>query len=100
MRVLSHPFRLDSNGQAVTVQQGSHRQAGELAGAVVSTIAGERGLAPLYGLRDPNGQGVDGGSVAAAIEMCEPDLDVTAVTVNYDAAGYTTVRVSVEWAEE
>jgi hypothetical protein len=100
MRVLSHPFRLDGSGQAVAVEQGSPRQAGELAGAVVSTIASERGLAPSYGLQDPPQQGVDRIQVAAAVELCEPDLTVTAVTVDYDVQGNSTVRVSVEWAQE
>ena len=96
MRVLSHPFRLDANGQAVTVAQGSSRHAG----AVVSTVARERGVARLCGDHGRRRHSDDGVNTAEAIRRCEPDLTVTGVTVDYDASGLTTVRVSVEWAEE
>ena len=100
MRVLSHPFRVDSNGRVVTVEQYSGRQAAELAGAVVATVAGERGLAPSYGLTDPSGGGVDGEQVAGLIELCEPDLAVVSVDVTGDGSGYVTVKTNVEWVEE
>ncbi len=100
MRVISHPFRLDSNGRVVTAPQYSGRQAAELAGAVVATVAGERGLAPAYGLPDPVGRGVHGEEVASIIETCEPDLAVIAVDLAGDAGGYITVKTNVEWAEE
>lgn len=100
MRVISHPFRVDSNGRVVTNEQYSPRQAAELAGAVVATVAGERGLAPAYGLNDPVGVGVNGDEVAATIELCEPDLAVVSVDVAGDSEGFLTVKTNVEWVEE
>lgn len=100
MRVISHPFRVDSNGRVVTVEQYSPRQAAELTGAVIATVAGERGLAPEYGLKDPIGLGVDGEQVAATVEFCEPDVAVLAVDVAGDSEGFITVKTNVEWAEE
>lgn len=99
MRTISHPIRLDSAGALVTIEEGSERQAAELAGVVVATTAGERGLAPGYGLPDPVGTGVSAGIVAAAVVRCEPDLTVTAATASGDETGQTTVALSVTWAE-
>lgn len=100
MRVISHPFRLDSEGRVVTTDQYSDRQAAELAGAVVATVAGERGLAPAYGLDDPVGRGVNPEDAASTIELCEPDLSVLSVDIVGASKGYITVRANVEWAEE
>ena len=99
MRTISHPLRLDNAGAVVTIEEGTDRQAAELAGAVVATTAGERGLAPDYGLPDPVGSGVSAGIIAAAVTRCEPDLAVTTVTASGDQAGQTTVALSVTWAE-
>lgn len=99
MRTISHPIRLDNAGAIVTIEEGSQRQAAELAGVVVATTAGERGLAPEYGLHDPLGSGVSPGIVAAAVERCEPDLTVTAVEATSTETGAATVALSVTWAE-
>lgn len=98
MRVISHPFRLDSAGNVVTIDAGSPRQAAELAGHVVACQVGERPLAPAYGLPDPSGQELDAAVVEAAVQLCEPDLTVTSASVSPpDATGRVTVAVNVVW---
>lgn len=99
MRMISHPFRLDSAGSVVTVEDGSDRQAAELAGVVVATTAGERGLAPEYGLAYPPGSGVSAGTIAATVARCEPDLTVTSSTVSSTTSGDAVASLSVTWAE-
>lgn len=93
-RAISFPMRLDSSGAVVTMDDGSDRAAAELAGHVVSTIAGERPLGPEYGLPE-----VSADLVAGAIEWCEPEIRATSVSVvplGPDRAG---IRVDVEWSD-
>lgn len=98
MRAMSHPLRLDGSGAVVTIDDGSDRQAAELAGVVTATGAGERGLAPEYGLADPTATGVSQDTIAAAIARCEPELIVAAATVT-GTDTTATVQMSVAWAE-
>ena len=99
MRVLSHPLRLDNAGAMVTMDDGSDRQAAELAGIVLATGAAERGLAPEYGLPDPTATGVSADVIAAAISRCEPDLTVTSTSITSASNDTATVQLSVSWAE-
>lgn len=99
MRLMSHPIRLDSEGAVITIDEGSERQAAELAGVVVATVAGERPLAPEYGLPDPTATGISASTIAAAVSLCEPDLTVTAAAVEPTSTPAATVRMSVTWAE-
>ena len=98
MRVLSHPFRFDPAGAVVTVDQAAPRAAAELAAAVLSTQAGERGLAPEWGMPDPVGRSLSTQMIGSVIEYCEPDL----VVVDVEVEGYDTVqcRVNVQWTGE
>lgn len=98
MRSISHPFRLDSSGAVVTIDAGSDRQAAELAGVVTATGAGERGLAPEYGLADPTATGVSQDTIAAAVARCEPELTVVSASVS-GSDTTATVQMSVTWAE-
>ena len=43
---LANPLRIDANGSAVTIEQGSARHAAECCGHIISCEAGERALAP------------------------------------------------------
>lgn len=99
MRLMSHPIRFDSEGAIVTIDEGSDRQAAELAGVIVATIAGERPLAPEYGITDPTATGVSAAAVSAAVSRCEPDLDVTAAAIEPSSLPAAIVRLSVTWAE-
>lgn len=98
MRTLTHPIRLDSNGAMSTVDESSDRFAGQLAGVVLATGAGERPLAPEYGLMDPSATVISLSVIAATVARCEPDLtvrDITSTTTDDKAI----VALSVTWAD-
>ena len=100
MRLLSHPLRLDAAGQIVTVEQDSDAHAAQLATHILSTVAGERALAPDFGIDDmiANG-GYTAGQIGAAVHLCEPDLEV--LEVQADQAGdRQDVIVTVAWRED
>jgi hypothetical protein len=95
MRVLAHPLRLDGSGSIATIDQGSTMQAAQLAQAVVSTVTGERELAPDFGIPDPTGVGVSAETLLAAMAVCEPDL--TLVEVEIAGAEQQDVTLTVAW---
>lgn len=97
-RVFAHPFRLDGSGNVSTVEQGSLLHAGQLAQAVVSTVTGERDLAPDFGIADPSGVGVSAEGIYAAMSICEPDVTVTDVEIT--GGNEQNVTVSVAWTQE
>lgn len=78
---LAHPFRLDSAGSVAIVPQGGKRHALEIVRHIVSCRQGERPLAPVWGIADPLADGVDEADVRAAIDLCEPDIVVSGVTL-------------------
>ena len=96
---LAHPFRIDSNGAAVTLEQGSARHAAECCGHIVSCEAGERSLAPLWGLIDPVGTRISADEVRAVVGFCEPGLRVDRVDVTESAEGITAVAIDVDWSD-
>jgi len=97
MRVFAHPLRLDGDGAFTTVEQGSDRQAQQLAIGIVSTFLGERPLAPDFGIFDPVAVGVSRAEVVAAIDLAEPDLTVVDVTVADTQDLTQRVAVTVAW---
>ncbi len=98
MRVFAHPFRLDGSGSVATVEQGSALQAGQIAEAVVSTVVGERRLAPDFGVPDPAGTGMSAEGIVAAMGICAPDVAVSDIGVSGGVD--QVVTLSVTWAEE
>jgi phage baseplate assembly protein W len=95
---LAHPFRITGQRRAATVTLGSAAHAAQLAGHVLSTTPGERGLAPEFGLVDPAGGLVDPAQISAAMSLCAPELDVESLTVAQAADGLVDVSVTVDWA--
>jgi hypothetical protein len=96
---LAHPFRLDAAGSAVTVEQGSPRHAAEMCGHVVACVAGERPLAPLWGLLDPSGTAVTADEITATVTYCEPGLLVDRCEVTIDADGTCQIDIDVDFAD-
>lgn len=96
---LAHPFRLDGNGAAVTVEQGSARHAAECCGHIVSCEAGERALAPLWGLVDPTGTRINPDEIRAVVGYAEPALSVARVEVSEFNDGTVSVDIDVDWAD-
>ncbi len=96
---LAHPFRVDASGAAVTLEQGSARHAAEACGHIVSCEAGERPLAPLWGLMDPTGTRVNADEVRATIGYAEPALAVARVEVTESNDNTVAVDIDVDWAD-
>ena len=96
---LAHPFRVDASGAAVTLEQGSARHAAEACGHIVSCEAGERPLAPLWGLMDPTGTRVNADEITATIGYAEPALSVARVEVSEFNDGTVSVDIDVDWAD-
>ena len=98
MRVLAFPIRIES-GAFSTVEQGSLRDAQQLAVGIVSTRIRERPLAPDFGTFDQIGVGVSEAEIVAAVALCEPDLSVVNVAISRDG-DRQDVAVTVAWDEE
>ena len=96
---LAHPFRIDANGAAVTIEQGSARHAAECCGHAVSCEAGERPLAPLWGLIDPTGTRINPDEIRAVVGYAEPALAVARVEVIERNDNTVTVDIDVDWSD-
>jgi hypothetical protein len=94
---LAHPFRLDSAGAVAVVPQGGARQALEVVRHIVACRVGERPLAPDWGLADPLADGVDESDVRAAIDLCEPDIVVSGVTLTPGGADNLDILIDAAW---
>ena len=96
---LAHPCRIDANGSAVTIEQGSPRHAAEACGHIVSCEAGERALAPLWGLMDPVGTRINADEIRAVVGYAEPALLVTRVEITETNDNTVTADTDVDWAD-
>ena len=96
---LAHPFRIDSNGAAVTLEQGSLRHAAECCGHIVSCEAGERALAPLWGLIDPTGTRINPDEVRAVVSYAEPALRLLRAEVAESNDNTVAVAIDVDWSD-
>lgn len=96
---LAHPFRIDANGSAVTLEQGSARHAAEACGHVISCEAGERPLAPLWGLIDPTGTRITPDEIIATVGYADPGLLVARVEVVERNDNTVLVDIDVDWSD-
>ena len=95
---LSHPFRLDSAGSAAVIPQGGQRHASEVVRHIVSCRVGERPLAPVWGISDSLADGVDEADIRAAIDLCEPDIAVSGVTLTQAPTSQTLdIVIDAAW---
>lgn len=92
-QILSHPFRLGSDGRVATVEQTSDAGAAEQLAVLCLTRPGERPLVPAFGLSDPTFAGFDASELAAGVAAWGPAVDVTNVTIT--AAGDAVQAVEV-----
>ena len=96
---LAHPFRLDSAGSAAVIPQGGKRHAVEVVRHIVSCRVGERPLAPVWGLADPLADGVDEADIRAAIDLCEPDIVVSGVTLTQSTTQDLDIVIDAAWRQ-
>jgi hypothetical protein len=100
MEVLSIPFRLQQNGRAERVWQGSEAHVQQQAAQFVATMTGELPLSPFYGMDDPTFRTVRAGEVVIGMAQFHPEVDVRSVIVLADAGGMSEVYVDVSGGEE
>lgn len=100
MRVLAHPFRIDTGGSVGTVEDWTAAEMLQIVTAIVSTSIGERPLAPMFGLVDPVGRTVTDDEVSAAVSLCEPDIRVVAVSAPQPSQGRQPVQVTAVWRDD
>jgi phage baseplate assembly protein W len=91
--ILSFPFRLDPQGRVVTVTQGSDQANAEQIAVLLSTIQGERHMAPGFGIPDPAFAGLPAGVVTGQVALYGPRVDITAITTQPAAGNEIDVTV-------
>lgn len=95
---LAQPFRLDAAGSIGVIPQGGARHALEVVRHIIACRVGERPLAPVWGLVDPLSDGVDEADVRAALDLCEPDIAVSGVTISTTAGtGSLDIIIDATW---
>jgi hypothetical protein len=94
--VLSHPFRIQPNGRAATVEQDSDDQRAELIAAIVLTRPGERQLAPGFGIPDPAFTGIDVAALEGATSVFGPPVSVRDVTITVTGPASQDVTIDFE----
>lgn len=102
MRVFAHPLRVDAGGRIATVEQDTDAEAVHTALLIVSTIAGERVLAPMIGIPDPVGTtgGLDESTLRALIHLAEPEIELASAQISSDGAGRQQIDMAVTWADD
>lgn len=100
MRVFSHPLRLDAAGRFATIEQDGDDEAVQVAEVILATTAGERPLAPMFGLPDPTGVGVAEAGIRATVLLGEPELRVLGADITSDGEGVQSVDVTVRWVDD
>jgi hypothetical protein len=94
---LSHPFRLQASGTIITIKQATPAHALEVVRHVVSCRVGERGMSPDWGLADPLADGVDEEDIRAAVDLCEPEIELTAVSIEPLDENELTINIDATW---
>ena len=97
--VLSLPFRIGLNGEAIKVDQTSNQYYGEQVTAILLTGKGERPLEPFFGMVDASFQGFNHSSLHTQHGIYLPELtninavvtsvtpDTQSVKVSFDIGG-------------
>lgn len=96
MRLISHPFRVETNGTIATTDQGSDLSYKEQIAVLMLTRVGERVLVPAFGITDPAFDRVDKAELINKIKMFGPPVTITNVIERFTSP--TTVEVRVDFA--
>lgn len=97
MDLLSHPFRLKTNGAVATVEDGTERAQVEAIAVLVLTHKGERDLVPGYGITDPVFDKVGLAEVNLGLLDYGPDVRVTDIAITHPTD--TVERVELVFEE-
>lgn len=83
MRLLAHPFRLEANGSAATVEDDTDEAHAQAIAILALTRRGERALVPGFGLTDPLFDRVALADLNLGLTDYGPAVRVTALDTTY-----------------
>lgn len=89
--LFSHPFRLNSNGKVVTIDQDTDQYLAERISVIVQTRPGERPMAPDFGVDDPAFDSISVPELEFQFEMFELPIvidDLTQVDISDGRSDY------------
>lgn len=94
--MLRHPFTINSNGVAATVEDDTDSATAQEIAFLLLTRQGERPLLPEYGSPDPTYDlgGVD--AVAATVAAFGPDVTITDVTATPAVLGMSELTITFD----
>lgn len=95
MRLISHPFRLQPNGEVATVVQGGDEANAEQLAVLCLTELGERPLELGFGITDPAFAGFEATQVLAGVDVFGPD--VTIENIRVEQASDEVLRVEIDF---
>lgn len=98
MDLLSHPFRLEANGAAATVLDGTDEAHAEAVAVLILTRKGERDLVPDFGVTDPVYDDLSLAEVNVGLLDYGPDVRVTDARITYPSD--RTERVELVFEEQ
>ena len=96
MQILSHPFRLASNGTVATVEQDSDQGRAEQLAVLCLTRIGERDLAHGFGITDPTFNGVDTAEIVAGLAEYGPPIELRDLQASYEDDSTQLVQIDFE----
>lgn len=81
-QLISHPFRVLSNGSVATSDQGGTDSNMEQIAMFIMTIRGERVMVPEFGLRDATFGVIEPGEISTGVHIYgPPDVSIDTVDV-------------------
>lgn len=98
MDLLSHPFRLEANGNVATVLDGSDEAHAEAVAVLILTRKGERDLVPEFGVTDPVYDEVSLAELNVGLADFGPAVTVTGARITYPSD--RTERVELVFEEQ
>lgn len=95
VREMAFPFRLDSAGSVVTVEQGSDADVEQQIVLAMSTRPGERITVPTFGVADPAFNGFEQGALQRHLNDFGPDVEITTLRIDRTTEGRE--QVVIDW---
>ncbi len=99
VKLISYPFRIDSRGRVITIEDNEDYHAEELA-VLIQTVPGERTLVPDYGISDPTFSSISKVELIDKIEMFGPPVVIGQVKSQYLVDGRLDISIEYNPAED
>lgn len=99
MGILSFPFRLDPTGRAATVQPGSDGETDEAIAVLVLTMAGERPMAPMFGIPDPAFAGLSMSDIQVGLDQFGP-ANVRIISLETTPRNENQSDAEIQWSRK